>query len=537
MRVYSRQGVPFFICTCGECRITGANLFAPCRRRTRCEADQFASVAPYNQIISNREMSHRIPYNMEIRKFMKRAAALLFVIVLLFILFQAEPTEDKVEKVYVLSETEVFGVGLEWELVQSQLPVFRYLLHEESGNNGYEAVVSSLSPLYRYLLSQEVQAMETEQVTDLVVGTEMEKQLLEENARNSLADEATVGNDINESVFDSEDGTGENTAALEGKTDIAEGKYNGEENSAKENDARTGLEAENGQNEEVQAEEANQQEEVDVASIFLSKSEFEPVKEKQKEYNWDEYAEPQKIREEFFAVDATTEIEDDRIQPKTLLEKKIALSEPNGGPQILIYHTHSQETFADSIPGDVNTSIVGAGEYLTKLLKEEYGYDVLHHKGEYDVETRDYAYSYALPNIEAILQEYPSIELVIDLHRDAVAEDKKLVSEQNGKQAAQVMFFNGLSHTVKQGDIDYLENPYIDDNLAFSFQMQVLCNEYYPGLTRRIYLKGYRYNMHLCPQSLLIEMGAQTNTCEEVRNTLDILAHVLSMCLEEQNES
>ena len=130
-----------------------------------------------------------------------------------------------------------------------------------------------------------------------------------------------------------------------------------------------------------------------------------------------------------------------------------------------------------------------------------------------------------------MLAEYPSVEVVIDLHRDAVAEETKLVSEQNGKQAAQVMFFNGLSRTKKQGDIGYLENPYIDDNLAFSFQMQVLCNEYYPGLARRIYLKGYRYNMHLKPKTLLIELGAQTNTCEEVRNALDIVAHALSMCL------
>lgn len=461
-------------------------------------------------------MFFRIPYNMEIRKYVKRAAALLFVIVLLMILFRAEPAADEPEKVYTLSETEVFGAGLEWELVQSQLPVFRYLFHEESGNNGYEALVSNLSPLYRYLLSQEVQAKGTEQITDLAVGTEIEKQLLEENARNSF--EKT----------DSENG-------VEGVD--SSGKNADGQNEESANDAlkAESEEKKDNQNTQTQTEEANQQEGADVASIFLSESEFTPVKEKQKEYNWEDYAEAKKIREEFFAVDATTEIEDDRLQPQTLLEKEITLSEPNGGPQILIYHTHSQETFADSIPGDENTSIVGAGEYLAKLLKEEYGFEVLHHTGEYDVETRDYAYSYALPNIEAILQEYPSIELVIDLHRDAVADDKKLVSEQNGKQAAQVMFFNGLSHTVKQGDIDYLENPYIDDNLAFSFQMQVLCNEYYPGLARRIYLKGYRYNMHLCPQSLLIELGAQTNTCEEVRNTLDILAHVLSMCLEGEN--
>ena len=53
--------------------------------------------------------------------------------------------------------------------------------------------------------------------------------------------------------------------------------------------------------------------------------------------------------------------------------------------------------------------------------------------------------------------------------------------------------------------------------------------EYYPGLTRRIYLKGYRYNMHLCPRSLLIELGAQTNTVEEIRNACAPIAHILDM--------
>lgn len=448
---------------------------------------------------------------MEIRKLVKKAAVFLFVTILLIVLFQAEPAEEKIEKVYTLSDTEVFGAGLEWELVQTHLPVFRYLFHEQGKNNGYEVMVSGLSPLYRYLLNQEAQAKGNEQVTDLAIGEEMEKQLLEENAR--------------EAFDNSEDKEAEqnytNSSEPKGQQQANQGE---QDPKAEEN--------QDIQNIEEQQEEAIQQEEVDVASIFLTDSEFEPAEEKQREYNWGDFTESEKIREEFFAIDATTEIEDERIQPQALLEKEIALSEPNGGPQILIYHTHSQETFADSIPGDENTSIVGAGEYLTNLLKEKYGFEVLHHTGEYDVETRDYAYSYALPNIEAILQEYPSIEVVIDLHRDAVAEERKLVSEQNGKQAAQVMFFNGLSHTKKQGDIAYLENPYVDDNLAFSFQMQVLCNEYYPGLTRRIYLKGYRYNMHLRPQSLLIELGAQTNTCEEVRNTLDILAHVLSMCLE-----
>ena len=67
------------------------------------------------------------------------------------------------------------------------------------------------------------------------------------------------------------------------------------------------------------------------------------------------------------------------------------------------------------------------------------------------------------------------------------------------------MFFNGLSWSKKTGQISYLKNTNLQTNLAFSFQLQVKAKEYFPGLTRRIYLKQYRYNMHLCPKTTLIE--------------------------------
>ena len=121
--------------------------------------------------------------------------------------------------------------------------------------------------------------------------------------------------------------------------------------------------------------------------------------------------------------------------------------------------------------------------------------------------------------------------MVIDLHRDGVREDTRLVTEMGGTRMAQIMFFNGLSRTTRTGDIDYLYNPYIADNLAISFQMQLAASEYYPGFTRRIYLKGYRYNMHYCPKTLLIEVGAQTNTVEEAMNAMVPLADLLNRVL------
>lgn len=93
------------------------------------------------------------------------------------------------------------------------------------------------------------------------------------------------------------------------------------------------------------------------------------------------------------------------------------------------------------------------------------------------------------------------------------------------------MFFNGLSRTKANGDISYLPNPYIQDNLSFSLQMQLAAESMYPGLARKIYLKGYRYSLHMMPKSLLIEAGAQTNTVEEMKNAMELLADVLAKVL------
>ena len=200
------------------------------------------------------------------------------------------------------------------------------------------------------------------------------------------------------------------------------------------------------------------------------------------------------------------------------------------GPKVLIYHTHSQEEFADSTPGDTSTSIVGVGEYLTQLLNEK-GIETIHDMGVYDIINgkldRSNAYEYAGEAVEKVLAENPTIEVVIDLHRDGVAEGTHLVTEINGKPTAKIMFFNGLSRSRTNGNIDYLPNPYIQDNLAFSLQMQIDAENKYPGFVRHIYLRAYRYNLHLMPKSLLVEAGAQTNTVEEMMNAMEVLSEML----------
>jgi stage II sporulation protein P len=126
------------------------------------------------------------------------------------------------------------------------------------------------------------------------------------------------------------------------------------------------------------------------------------------------------------------------------------------------------------------------------------------------------------------------VEVIIDLHRDGIPEDRHLVTEINGKQTAQIMFYNGLSSTVSQGEISYLPNPYIEENLAFSFQLEYQAALYYPDFYRGIYLAGLRYNLHFRPRSLLLEAGAQTNTLQEVKNAMEPFADILNRVLKGQ---
>ena len=235
------------------------------------------------------------------------------------------------------------------------------------------------------------------------------------------------------------------------------------------------------------------------------------------------------VMENFYTVDACTSAGPDILNPAVLLSYDVTVDKSAPGPHILIYHTHSQEAFADSVQGDKSTTIVGAGAKLSELLREEYGYEVYHHTGEYDVDTRDDAYARSAPALEEILAQYPQIQVIIDLHRDGVAESRHLVAQWEGKTVAQFMFFNGLSYLNTKGSIEYLNNPNLTGNLALSFHATVAANEYYPGLARRTYLNGYRYNMHYRDKTMLIELGAQTNTVDEIMSACEPLAHILDI--------
>ena len=238
----------------------------------------------------------------------------------------------------------------------------------------------------------------------------------------------------------------------------------------------------------------------------------------------------------FYVVDASTTINEAIFDGEKLMSKDMTLKQGNEKPQILIYHTHSQEAFSDSRKGKVEDTVVGVGRYLTEILEDEYGYNVIHDETTYDIVNgsldRNVAYSQAEDGISAILKDNPSIEVIIDLHRNS-GEAKSIMID--GKKTAQVMLFNGLSRD-QNGPITYLDNPNLQDNLAFSLQLQLESVSEYPGFFKKNYLKSYRYNLQLRPKSLLIELGTAQNTVDEAKNAMPPFAKILDKVLKGATE-
>ncbi len=247
-------------------------------------------------------------------------------------------------------------------------------------------------------------------------------------------------------------------------------------------------------------------------------------------YVMEELMELSYLKDQFYIVNASTKMTEAEFDVEYFVNADLSI-EKSEEPQILIYHTHGSESFCDSRAGETEDTIVGMGEILAEVLRNKYGYQVIHDTTLFDrkngKDNRNYAYNDALVYMEEYLQEHPSIEVIIDLHRDA---GTKRVVTLNGKPTAKVMLFNGLCRNTK-GKLTYLPNANLEDNLAFSFQMKVTGDELYPGLMNRIFLKDYRYNMHLAERYLLIELGTEKNTVEEAQNAMEPLADVLAQVL------
>ena len=241
------------------------------------------------------------------------------------------------------------------------------------------------------------------------------------------------------------------------------------------------------------------------------------------------------LRSNLYIVPERASVLPQDLDGETLLAMDMSIAKDPSVPQILIYHTHGSETFADSTDDIKGTGIIAAGAKLAEYLSSVYGYNVIHCTEIFDnvngVFDRSKAYDYSRETVQQILTDNPGIQVMIDLHRDGVRDDLHLVTDVNGKPTAQIMFFNGVSRSSAKGDIAYLYNRYRSQNLSFSLQAKLEALGKYPDFTRKNYIDAYQYNLDLLPRAMLIEAGAQTNTVQEELNAMEPLADILDSVL------
>ena len=192
------------------------------------------------------------------------------------------------------------------------------------------------------------------------------------------------------------------------------------------------------------------------------------------------------------------------------------------GPQILIVHTHGTEAYTQDgtdlyQPSDNNTrtldeayNVVRVGDEIERVFTEM-GLSVVHDRTLYDYPQYNGAYDRSAQGVSAYLEQYPSIQIVLDVHRDAlVGEDGtvyKALTEIDGVKSAQVMLVLGSS----EGG----EHPDWTANLALAAKVQQSMNNLYPTLARPMALRAARYNQQLSTGSLLVEVGCHGNTLQE----------------------
>lgn len=200
--------------------------------------------------------------------------------------------------------------------------------------------------------------------------------------------------------------------------------------------------------------------------------------------------------------------------------------------KVLIYHTHTCESYTTSekynysMTGnyrttDNNYNVVRVGDELTNALKEK-GFEVIHNTNYHDYPSYNGSYERSLQTVQSILEQNKDIQIVIDLHRDAVGDGSSYgpTVKINGQSVAQMMLVVGT-------DGGGLEHPNWRQNLKAAVKLQSKANEMYPGLFRPIIVRNSRYNQHVAPGAWIIEVGATGNTLDECILSMQFLANVI----------
>lgn len=242
------------------------------------------------------------------------------------------------------------------------------------------------------------------------------------------------------------------------------------------------------------------------------------------------------------AFSNTSKFSNNEISKILSKEPKLVLKKDE--PQILIYHTHSTESYEKEDLGyfikgssarelDQNKNMISVGKEVVKKLKEA-GFSVIHDQNIYDYPSYNGAYNRSAETVKKYLKKYPSITVTLDIHRDAIEQNGGAVRVKptatiNGKKAAQIMIIAG----VDDGSMDFKNWR---ENMKFASALQVQMEKSYKGLTRAVMVCHRRYNMHLTNNSLLIEVGGHANTLDEALYSGQMLGASLSQVLKEKGK-
>ncbi len=225
------------------------------------------------------------------------------------------------------------------------------------------------------------------------------------------------------------------------------------------------------------------------------------------------------------------------IDIKTLLEAKLGFNiDKNSSPQVLILHTHATESYmlqdkdyyttSDlSRRNDENKNMIKLGEIVANKLNKS-GIITIHDKTAHDYPSYNESYSRSAKTVNSYKSKYPSIKVVIDLHRDSVTKENgdkiKLTKTINGKKAAQIMLVMGS----QSGNTKNF--PCYQENLKLAFKIQSKAEEMYKGLARSLLLMPKNYNQSLTTGSVLIEIGTDANTIKEAEYSAELLGEILT---------
>ena len=233
------------------------------------------------------------------------------------------------------------------------------------------------------------------------------------------------------------------------------------------------------------------------------------------------------------------------ISIEKILSEKIDLSVSADKPSVLIFHTHTTETYQILDRGfyetnfatrtkDSSQNMVRVGKAICEEI-EEAGYKVIHDTEIHDLSYNG-AYAHSRKKVEEYLKKYPSIQIVLDIHRDAIQQSDgskiKPTATIQGKKAAQIMIISGC-----QEEGNPIENfPDWRYNLTFAVHLQNQLEKMYQGITRPLYFCPRKYNMNVSHCSLLVEVGSDANTLEEAVYTGKCLGSALSEIMKEYEE-